>query len=78
MKQPWFPASVGVAIYLFIIAATLIAIGGRLLDNWGKTNYNYNKYVCQRKDVLMEIVVVVGKDIGEWDLSKFFSGVVII
>ena len=74
MKQPWFPASVGVALICLIIAGTLIAIGGRLLDNWGKTNYNYNKYVWGKKGCPNGDCGSAGKDTGEWDLSKFFSG----
>ena len=73
MKQPWFPASVGVALICLIIAGTLIAIGGRLLDNWGKTNYNYNKYVWGKKGC-PNGDCGAGKDTGEWDFGKFFYG----
>ena len=72
MSQPWFPSTAGVGLICVIIVAVLVTVGGRMLDNWGKTNYNYNKYVWGRKGC-PNGECGSGKDTEDWDFSKFFS-----
>jgi len=72
MSQPWFPATAGVGLICVIIVAVLVTIGGRILDNWHKTNINYDKYVWGRKGCPSG-KCGSGKDTEEWDFGKFFS-----
>ena len=72
MTQPWFPATAGVGLISIIIVAVLVTIGSRMLDNWHKTNYNYNKYRWGKKGC-PNGKCGSGKDTEEWDFSKFFS-----
>jgi len=73
MKQPWFPATIGVGLLCLVIVATIVTIAGRLLDNFGKTNYNYNKYRWGKKGCPNGDCGGGGKDSEEWDWSKMFS-----
>ena len=73
MKQPWFPATVGVGLICLVIVATIVTIAGRLLDNWGKTNYNYNKYRWGKKGCPNGDCGNGGKDTEEWSWGKMFS-----
>jgi len=73
MTQPWFPATAGVALISVIIVAVIITVGNRMLDNWHKTNYNYNKYVWGKKGCPGGKCGPGGKDTEDWDFSKFFS-----
>ena len=72
MSQPWFPATAGVGLICVIIVAVLVTVGGRILDNWHKTNLNYDKYVWGRKGCPSG-KCGSGKDTEDWDFSKFFS-----
>ena len=72
MTQSWFPATAGVGLISVIIVAVLVTVGSRMLDNWHKTNYNYNKYRWGKKGC-PNGKCGSGKDTEEWDFSKFFS-----
>ena len=73
MGQSWFPSTVGVALICIIIVAVLVTVGNRMLDNFHKTNYNYNKYTWAKKGCPNGECGSGKKDTGEWDFSKFFS-----
>jgi len=73
MSQSWFPSTVGVALISIIIVAVLVTVGNRMLDNFHKTNYNYNKYRWGKKGCPNGECGPGGKDTDEWDFSKFFS-----
>ena len=74
MKQPWFPATIGVGLICLVIVATIVTIAGRLLDNWGKTNYNYNKYRWGKKGCPNgDCGNSSDKDTEEWSWGKMFS-----
>jgi hypothetical protein len=72
MQQPWFPATAGVALICVVIVATLVTIGGRLLDNFGKTNYNWDEYTWGRKGC-PNGTCGSGKDTETFSWSKLFS-----
>tara|TARA_B110000285_G_C15138107_1_gene628611 strand:- start:826 stop:1737 length:912 start_codon:yes stop_codon:yes gene_type:complete len=44
MGQPWFPAYIGVISICLIIGLVLITIGGRMLNNFSRTNLFWNKF----------------------------------
>lgn len=73
MKQSWFPATIGVGLICLVIVATIVTIAGRLLDNFGKTNYNYNKYRWGKKGCPNGDCGNSGKDTEEWSWGKMFS-----
>ena len=43
MQQPWFPTTASIGLICVVIVATLVQIG-EWLDNFGKTNYNWDQY----------------------------------
>ena len=72
MSQPWFPATAGVGLICVIIVAVLVTVGGRMLDNWHKTNLNYDKYVWGKKGC-PNGKCGSGKDTEDFNWSKLFS-----
>ena len=71
MGFEWFPASLGFTSIVLIISVVLVTIGGRMLNNFSRTNLFWNKFDYSG------VEVPTGRD-GEkrkWlDFSKLFSG----
>ena len=73
MKQPWFPATAGVGLICVVIVATIATVGNRLLDNFHKTNYNYDEYKWGRKGCPNGKCGNGGKETEAWSWGKMFS-----
>lgn len=66
----WFPASVGFGSIVLIISVVLITIGGRMLNNFSRTNLYWNKFDYSG------VEVPTGRSGGQrkWlDFSKLFG-----
>ena len=73
MGFEWFPASVGFTSIVLIIAVVLITIGGRMLNNFSRTNLFWNKFDYSG----VEVPTSRANDQGprKWfEFDKLFSG----